>query len=88
MYELVASDDYKQPWFHDIENLTINHDGYVLWHGQEVEHYTLNWAYSDEARQDAQELAERCLHLESLGIQPTTTTVIWHWEKYAGQQAS
>jgi hypothetical protein len=59
-----VSDGYKQPWFHGIEHLTIDNTGYVYWKGQQVEHYTLRWAYTDEAQQAAEELAARCRHLE------------------------
>lgn len=51
---------YKPPWFHGIEHLTIDHEGYVSWRGQRVEHYTPSWAYSDEDKQQAEELAEWC----------------------------
>lgn len=74
---------YKKPWFHGIENLTIDHEGYVYWKGQHVEHYTLSWAFSDKAKQQAKELADRCLHLEKHNVPVSIRTAIWTWENYA-----
>lgn len=62
---------YKKPWFHGIENMTIENSGYVKWKGTVVEHYTLSWAYSIEARGQAFELARRCVILEARGETPT-----------------
>ena len=71
---------YKKPWFHGIEHLTIDYKGYVYWKGSEVEHYTLSWAYSDEAKKAAQELARRCRLLEARGVDVSTRTVVWDWK--------
>jgi len=72
---------YKKPWFHGIEHLTIDHTGFVKWKGIVVEHYTLSWAYSDEAETQAHELARRCLNLEGeAGEIPTMHNAIWTWE--------
>ncbi|MHC5831508.1 MAG: hypothetical protein ACYT04_89965, partial [Nostoc sp.] len=30
LYQNVLANNYKE-WFHDIENLTIDHEGYVYW---------------------------------------------------------
>jgi hypothetical protein len=79
LHETVAAGEYKQPWFHGIENLTIDHVGYVYWKGAIVEHYEQPWAYSKEAKESAQELKRRCEILESKGIPLNITTVIWKW---------
>jgi len=71
---------YKKPWFHGVENLTINHSGFVRWKGSIVEHYNISTAYSAESKADAQELGRRCAILETKGIEPTTRTAIWEWE--------
>lgn len=83
LFEEVDSGHYRKPWFHDIEHLTIDHTGYVYWKGEHVEHYTLSWAYSEEAGESAKELAKRCRHLESIGVKPSATSAVWGWEKYA-----
>ena len=72
---------YKKPWFHGIEHLTINHVGYVFWKGKEVEHYTLSWAYSEDAKKSALELAERCRILEARAVEVNCTNAIWNWKE-------
>jgi len=61
--------------------MTIESSGYVKWKGTTVEHYTLSWAYSIEARGQALELARRCVKLEARGETPTARNVIWTWEE-------
>src|SRR5207237_975931 len=70
---------YTVPWFHGIEHLTRDHQGYVRWKGHQVEHYDSPSCYSEEARQAAEEVARRCRILESRGETPTTQKVIWRW---------
>src|SRR3989339_1482135 len=65
LHRKVMEGTYKRPFLHDIEHLTIKHSGYVFWKGIEIEHYNIRWAYSDEAREKAVELARRCQHLEN-----------------------
>ncbi len=67
---------YRKPWLHGVENLTINHAGYVRWKGSIVEHYNISWAFSAESKAEAQELGRRCAILEAKGIEPTTRTAI------------
>ena len=59
--------------------MTIDHVGYVYWKGEIVEHYEQPWAYSKDAKENAQELKRRCEILESKGIPLNITTVIWNW---------
>lgn len=70
---------YVKPWFHGVEHITRNHDGYVLWKGVAIEHFSAAYAASEEAADDVRELARRCLILEGKGIRPTTGTVVWQW---------
>lgn len=70
---------YTVPWFHGIEHLTLDQQGYVRWRGHPVEHYESPYCYSDDARQSAQEVARRCQLLESMGQTPTNHNVIWTW---------
>ena len=76
---------YRKPWFHGIENLTIDHKHDVRWKGKVVEHYNPGWCWGEEARKAALELAERCKHLESIGVEPSTWTAIWQWERITGK---
>lgn len=81
LHGTVLAGKYRQPWFHDIENLTIDHVGYIYWKGIVVEHYECPWAYSEEAKESAKELERRCKTLESKGITPSNHTAIWVWEE-------
>jgi hypothetical protein len=72
---------YKPPWFHDIENLLRCQNGYVYWKGKQVEHYDSPWAYSSEGKKSAEELASRCRHLESIGVEVNSTNAVWLWEE-------
>ena len=80
LHETIVAGKYRYPWFHGIENMTIDHVGYVYWKGAIVEHYEQPWAYSKDAKESAQELKNRCEILESKGIPLNVTTVIWRWE--------
>ncbi len=84
LYELVENvrSGYQKPWFHGIEHLTYDHQGFVYWKGQQVEHYTPRWAYSEDAHRRALDLAERCKHLEAIGEEVNGATAIWDWELY------
>ena len=71
---------YKKPWFHGIENLTIDNVGFVYWKGIQVEHYNLGWHRSAEAKKQAEEVARRCRLLEEHGERVSYATVIWKWK--------
>ena len=51
----------------------------ILYKGHTVEHYDIPWAYGDEAREQAQEVARRCQALEEADRPLNTGTVIWTW---------
>jgi len=75
---------YKKPWFHGIEHMTRDHEGYIYWKGKHVEHYSFYGpkAWEEEGK-EAQELARRCRHLESIGVEVNYSHAVWTWEKYA-----
>ncbi len=79
LYTTVIEGKYKKPSFHGFDNLTIDHIGYVYWKGNIVEHYNLSWAYSEEAKKEAQDLAWRCKIVEERNEIPSTHNVIWEW---------
>lgn len=70
---------YVKPWFHGVEHMTRNHDGYVLWKGVAIEHMSSAYAASEQAADDVRDLARRCLLLEGKGVTPTTRAVVWQW---------
>ena len=67
---------YEKPYFHGIEGLTIDLQGYVYWKSQRVEHYNQPWAYSEEGYKAAQELAKRCRKLEAEGEKVCFSNII------------
>ena len=70
---------YVKPWFHGVEHVTRNHEGYVLWRGKPIEHFSGDYAISDEAAIYVNELARRCAILEAQGVTPDTNHVVWRW---------
>jgi len=61
--------------------MVIDHEGYVYWKGNKVEHFTLRWAYTDSAKKQAVELGRRCKILEGKDILPSAQTAIWNWKE-------
>lgn len=58
--------------------LTKDCDGYVYWNGVQVEHYSFRDPL--EELHATNELRQRCIHLERIGVPVTCSNVIWHWE--------
>lgn len=79
LYQRVTTGQYRAPWFHGVEHMTIDQLGHVSWKGRLIEHFNLNWAWSEGAKRSAQELERRCKLLESKGIEISPSTVIWSW---------
>lgn len=81
---------YRKPWFHGIEGLTKDHEGYVYWKGQQVEHFSFNhWGDGDWREREkaaAEETAEACRQLEAYDIPVNTTNAVWRYpEVLAGR---
>lgn len=73
---------YTVPWFHGIEHMTRDHEGFVYWKGKQVEHYSFTGDGAHEREgQAALELARRCRILEERGVQVNTTNAIWRWKE-------
>ncbi len=79
LHSTVLQGKYKKPDFHGIPDMTIDQEGYVYWRNQQIEHYTLSWAYSQEAKEASEELARRCKILEAHGKPINTATIVWQW---------
>ena len=80
LHEEVISGQYQKPWFHGVEHMTYDNEGYVYYKGQHVEHYTRSWGYSEEAKQNLIELKSRCEYLESHGKPVNSITAVWSWD--------
>lgn len=76
----VLAGTYRWPWYKGIENLLLDHVGYVCWKGHIVEHFELPYAYSDESTAYALEIGRMCAILDAHGITPTTHAIVW-WDK-------
>lgn len=85
IYESVASGTYVQPWHLGVEHMTYDHEGYIYFKGQHVEHYSRWWAHTLDAKEALTRLQRQCLFLESKGVEINSATVIWGWEKYAAE---
>jgi hypothetical protein len=72
---------YKPPWFHGIEHLTIDHEGYVSWKGKRVEHFNPG----DNNKERAEELAERCRQLEAEGKPVNKFNAVLDWQERVRQ---
>ncbi len=81
LYKEVIGGIYKRPWFHGVEHMVIDHEGFVYWKGNKVEHFTLRLAYKDSAKKQAIELGRRCAILESKGVAPNVNIAIWNWKE-------
>ena len=82
LYADVSAGKYTPPWYHGIEHLRKDHQGYVYWKGVQVEHYSFK--KYEEAHTAALGLAERCRTLERLGIDVSLRNVIWQYEELVG----
>jgi len=76
---------YTKPWYCGVENLTLDHTGYVYWKGEIVEHFSLHVMSWEDQKAQAVEMGRRCRHLEKLGVSVNMTTAIWEWEKYENE---
>lgn len=68
----------------EIEHLTQDGEGYVYWKGVHVEHYSFREEDNAKEIEAARELADRCKHLESLGLPVTVGKAIWSWGWFEG----
>ena len=81
---------YKPPWLMGIEHTTRDHQRYVYWKGNQVEHYDHDvWqqdGWRERMKADAEELARRCRWLEENGKEVNTANVLAKWEELPEQQ--
>lgn len=67
LYESVVAGTYTKPYHFGVEFMTYDHEGYIYFKDQQVEHYSRPWAYSLDAKKDLTKLQHQCLYLESIG---------------------
>jgi hypothetical protein len=74
------------PYFHGIEHLTIDDEGYVSWRGKRVEHFEPDFAQTEAAKGKARILAARCKHLEAIGKDVNKFNLILDWKDRVKRQ--
>jgi hypothetical protein len=80
LHSQVIAGTYQPPWFHGVEHMTQDHEGYVYWKGKHVEHYHGSVCHSEEGKRELEELARRCRILESEGAEINVQSAVWNWE--------
>jgi hypothetical protein len=88
LHRRVLAGEYVKPWFHGVEPMTHDHEGYVYYKDMHVEHYSSHYAYSLEAKRDLTELRNQCAYLEKTGAEVSCANAVWGWKKYADAYAS
>ncbi len=68
LYDSVTSGQYAKPWLAGVEHVTRDHQGYIYWKGSRIEHFTFSVMGEDQLKHTTQRLAERCRHIEALGL--------------------
>jgi hypothetical protein len=68
LYDSVTSGQYAKPWLAGVEHVTRDHQGYIYWKGSRIEHFTFSVMEEDQLKHTTQRLAERCRHIEALGL--------------------
>lgn len=70
---------YIKPWFHGIEHLTRDHEGFVRWKGVQIEHYSFtDWMQEAAA---AHRLAAHCRRLEAAGRPVNGLGLVHAWDE-------
>lgn len=79
LYTEVKAGTYKPAWFCDVEYMTQDHEGYIYFKGQHVEHFT-NYAYPsyEKMKLDCQNLQHACLVFEKQGRDINSWAIIFY----------
>jgi hypothetical protein len=78
LFNNVKGGTYQQPFFHGIPNMIQDQEGFILWKGKKIEHYSFDdWKEEDHS---ARELAEVIKSLESLNIPVTSDNISDHFK--------
>jgi len=81
LHTSVVEGKYQKPWLQGVEHLTRDHEGYVYWKGEHIEHWSGDLAYSAKGRIEALELARRCGVVEGRGETPSVVNIVWGWKE-------
>ena len=67
LFSQVQNGSYRKPWFHGIEHVSQDHNGYVYWKGKQIEHFS--YGNQQDEKVGAEKFAERCRRLEASGYE-------------------
>jgi len=85
LHQQVMDGTYTKPYLHGIENITRDHEGYIYYKGNHVEHYNNDYVYSEAAKIELLELKRRCEFLERRGVEVSSVSAVWGWESHADE---
>jgi len=78
LFEEVKGGNFQKPFFHGIQNMTQDQEGFIYWKGKQVEHYSFSdW---EEEEFSARELAEVIKDLEKINVKVTSGNVLEHFD--------
>jgi hypothetical protein len=75
----VTSGKYTKPWLCGVEHVTRDHQGYVYWKGNRIEHFTFSAMDAPQLKATTQRLAEKCRRIEELGLPVCGSTYLNNW---------
>ncbi len=68
IHKQVIDGKYKQPYLQGVEFMTHDHEGYVYFKGQHLEHFSSFYTYTLEAKDYLERLQSRSLFIEGKGL--------------------
>lgn len=75
----VTSGKYIKPWLCGVEHVTRDLQGYVYWKENRIEHFTFSAMDAVHLKAITQRLAEKCRHIEALGLPVCGSTYFNSW---------
>lgn len=60
----VTQGKYQPPWFHGVEHMTVDSEGFVYYKKKNIEHFSGRYRYTEEAKEFLLKLAKACESLE------------------------
>jgi len=75
----VTAGKYTKPWLCGVEHVTRDLQGYVYWKGNHIEHFTFSAMDAVRLKAITQHLAEKCQHIEALGLPVRGKTYFNDW---------
>ena len=79
LHAKVTAGQYIKPWLCGVEHVTRDLQGYIYWKGNRIEHFTFSAMDAAHLKAITQRLAERCRHIETLGLPVCGRTYFNDW---------